>query len=53
MKRFNVSSTLKSSDEVKSKGFAVIEIFRYLFMLIFAHPFNLYGYEEGYCLSIP
>ena len=37
MKRFDVSSALKSSNAVKIKGFAVIEIFQYLFMLVFAH----------------
>lgn len=37
MKRFEVSSALKSSNAVKIKGFAVIEIFQYLFMLVFAH----------------
>ena len=37
MKRFDVSSTLKSSNAVKIKGFAVIEIFQYLFMLVFTH----------------
>lgn len=37
MKRFGVSSALKSSNAVKIKGFAVIEIFQYLFMLVFSH----------------
>ena len=37
MKRFDVSSALKSSNAVKIKGFAVIEIFQYIFMLVFAH----------------
>ena len=37
MKRFDVSSVLKSSNAVKIKGFAVIEIFQYIFMLVFAH----------------
>lgn len=37
MKRFSVSSALKSSNAVKIKGFAVIEIFQCLFMLVFAH----------------
>ena len=37
MKRFEVSSALKSSNALKIKGFAVIEIFQYLFMIVFAH----------------
>ena len=37
MKRFSVSSALKSSNAVKIKGAAVIEIFQYLYMLVFAH----------------
>ncbi len=37
MKRFDVSSALKSSNAFKIKGFAVIEIFQYLFMLVFMH----------------
>ena len=37
MKRFDFSSALKSSNAFKVKGFAVIEIFQYIFMLVFAH----------------
>lgn len=35
--RFHVSSALKSANAYKSKGFAVAEIFQYLFILIFAN----------------
>ena len=37
MKRFYFSSALKSSNAFKGKGFAVIEIFQYIFMLVFSH----------------
>ena len=37
MKRFDVSSALKSSNALKVKGFAVIEIFQYIFTLVFTH----------------
>jgi len=37
MKRFDVSSDLKSSDAFKIKGFAVVEIFQYILMLVFTH----------------
>lgn len=37
MKRFDVSSALKSFNAVKIKGFVVIKVFQYLFMLVFAH----------------
>ncbi|MDD6827681.1 MAG: hypothetical protein PUE12_16540 [Oscillospiraceae bacterium] len=34
MKRFYVSSALKSANAFKIKWFAVIEIFQYVFMLV-------------------
>lgn len=35
--RFHVSSALKSSNAYKKKGFPVVEIFQYLFLLIFSN----------------
>ena len=35
--RFHVSSALKASNAYKTKGFPVIEIFQYLFLLIFSN----------------
>ena len=35
--RFHVSSALKSANAYKTKGFPVIEIFQYLFLLIFSN----------------
>ena len=35
--RFHVSSVLKASNAYKKKGFSVMEIFQYLFLLIFSN----------------
>ena len=35
--RFHVSSALKSSNAYKKKGFPVVEIFQYLFLLVFSN----------------
>ena len=35
--RFHISSALKASNAYKKKGFPVIEIFQYLFLLIFSN----------------
>ena len=35
--RFHVSSALKSSNAYKKKGFPVVEIFQYLFLLMFSN----------------
>ncbi|NDO68772.1 transposase, partial [Schaedlerella arabinosiphila] len=36
-KRFHISSALKASNAYKKKGIPVIEIFQYLFLLIFSN----------------
>ena len=36
--RFHVSSALKASNAYKKKGVPVMEIFQYLFLLIFSKP---------------
>ena len=35
--RFHVSSALKSANAYKKKGFPVVEIFQYLFLLVFSN----------------
>ena len=35
--RFHISSALKASNAYKTKGFSIIEIFQYLFLLIFSN----------------
>ena len=35
--RFHISSALKAANAYKQKGFPVIEIFQYLFLLIFSN----------------
>ena len=36
-KRFHISSALKASNAYKKKGFPVVEVFQYLFLLIFSN----------------
>ncbi len=36
-KRFHISSALKASNAYKKKGFSVVEVFQYLFLLVFSN----------------
>lgn len=59
--RFHISSALKASNAYKKKGIPVVEIFQYLFLLIFSNR-SMYmslitakkfsWIRKGYCLPI-